>query len=65
PSRRQLELCLEEVARSDLILGVLGERYGQPAPGPPPAGLPPGRSVTELELRSFLQRWSPAHGPAP
>ncbi|XP_071885836.1 uncharacterized protein [Anas platyrhynchos] len=64
PQRRQ-ELCLEEVARSDVLLGVLGERYGQRGAGAPPAGLPPGRSVTELELRTFLQRWSPAHGPAP
>ncbi|XP_048785906.1 telomerase protein component 1-like [Lagopus muta] len=63
--RRQVELCLEEVTRSDIIVGVLGERYGARAPSPPPQGFPPGRSVTELELRMFLQRWSSAPGPAP
>ncbi|NWZ30094.1 TEP1 protein, partial [Asarcornis scutulata] len=36
PQRRQ-ELCLEEVARSDVLLGVLGERYGQRGAGTPPA----------------------------
>ncbi|NWX21375.1 TEP1 protein, partial [Aegotheles bennettii] len=33
---RQVQLCLEEVTRSDIIIGLLGERYGHAPPGPAP-----------------------------
>ncbi|XP_067398637.1 telomerase protein component 1 [Emydura macquarii macquarii] len=60
---RQLELCLSEVARSQLFVGVLGERYGYvpreyALPDAPPyewvKSYPRGRSITELEAAQFL-----------
>ncbi|XP_053909074.1 telomerase protein component 1 [Cuculus canorus] len=62
---RRVELCLEEVDRSDILVGILGERYGTLAPSPAPRGLPDGRSVTELELRTFLGRWKEGEPPLP
>ncbi|XP_067414587.1 telomerase protein component 1-like [Emydura macquarii macquarii] len=60
---RQLELCLSEVARSQLFVGILGERYGYvpreyTLPDAPPyewvKSYPQGRSITELEAAQFL-----------
>ncbi|XP_054848405.1 telomerase protein component 1 isoform X2 [Eublepharis macularius] len=60
---KQLELCLSEVARSHLFIGILGERYGHiPGEYSLPDELqyewvksyPGGRSVTELEAVQFL-----------
>ncbi|XP_068280627.1 telomerase protein component 1-like isoform X2 [Nyctibius grandis] len=59
--RGRVTRCLEEVSRCDVIVGVLGERYGHV-----PQGFdPPGCSVTELELRTFLERWEPGAPPLP
>ncbi|XP_069735232.1 telomerase protein component 1 isoform X3 [Phaenicophaeus curvirostris] len=63
--QRRVELCLDEVDRCDILVGILGERYGTLAPSPPPRGLPPGRSVTELEIRTFLGRWKEGDPPLP
>ncbi|XP_030395381.1 telomerase protein component 1 isoform X2 [Gopherus evgoodei] len=60
---RQLELCLSEVARSQLFVGILGERYGYvpreySLPDAPQyewvKSYPRGRSITELEVMQFL-----------
>uniref|UniRef100_A0A8D0G6K1 NACHT domain-containing protein n=1 Tax=Sphenodon punctatus TaxID=8508 RepID=A0A8D0G6K1_SPHPU len=60
---RQLQLCLSEVARSHLFVGILGERYGHvpheySLPDEPHyqwiTTYPLGRSVTELEAMQFL-----------
>nr|XP_042710923.1 telomerase protein component 1 [Chrysemys picta bellii] len=60
---RQLELCLSEVARSQLFVGILGERYGYvpreySLPDTPQyewvKSYPRGRSITELEVMQFL-----------
>ncbi|XP_060546985.1 telomerase protein component 1 isoform X2 [Pantherophis guttatus] len=60
---KQVELCLSEVSRSDLFIGILGERYGNV---PKETSLPEepqyewvktyplGRSITELEAVQFL-----------
>ena len=56
---RAVQLCLAEVARSDLFVGMLGERYGWvpdhfTAPDEPGYEwldyYPKGTSVTELEI---------------
>ncbi|XP_039206037.1 telomerase protein component 1 isoform X2 [Crotalus tigris] len=60
---KQVELCLSEVSRSDLFIGILGERYGlvpkeTSLPEEPQYAwvktYPPGRSITELEAVQFL-----------
>ncbi|XP_036453087.1 telomerase protein component 1-like [Colossoma macropomum] len=57
-----VELCLSEVGRSQLLLGILGERYGpvlpQPALTSQPQNswlnsAPSGLSITEMEIRQF------------
>ncbi|XP_023688332.2 telomerase protein component 1 isoform X2 [Paramormyrops kingsleyae] len=59
---RAAQLCLAEVCRSQLLLGVLGERYGVVPPRPALPDLPqyrwlestsPGLSITEMEIRQF------------
>ncbi|XP_048867446.1 telomerase protein component 1 [Brienomyrus brachyistius] len=59
---RAAELCLAEVCRSQLLLGILGERYGVVPPRPALPDLPqyhwlesspPGLSITEMEIRQF------------
>ncbi|KAA0719495.1 Telomerase protein component 1 [Triplophysa tibetana] len=61
-SNRAVELCLSEVCRSQLLLGILGERYGLVPPHPnlpelPQYNLlgsaPSGLSITEMEIRQF------------
>ncbi|XP_030220277.1 telomerase protein component 1 [Gadus morhua] len=62
-SGRAAELCLTEVCRSHLLVGVLGERYGTVAATPPHlpdlpqhrwlASAPSDLSITELEIRQF------------
>ncbi|MED6236630.1 hypothetical protein ATANTOWER_011924, partial [Ataeniobius toweri] len=61
-SERAVELCLSEVCRSQLLVGILGERYGQVPPKPvlpdlPQyswlASAPAGLSITEMEIRQF------------
>ncbi|KPP60713.1 hypothetical protein Z043_121260, partial [Scleropages formosus] len=59
---RMVELCLAEVCRSQLLLGILGERYGLVPPRPTLPELPqyrwiesapPRLSITEMEIRQF------------
>ncbi|KAK2900722.1 hypothetical protein Q8A67_008837 [Cirrhinus molitorella] len=61
-SNRAVELCLSEVCRSQLLIGILGERYGlvPPHPSLPEVpqyswlnSAPDGLSVTEMEIRQF------------
>ncbi|KAL6103821.1 tep1 [Pungitius sinensis] len=61
-SGRAAELCLSEVCRSQMLVGILGERYGLVPPRPllpelPQhswlASAPAGLSVTEMEIRQF------------
>ncbi|KAL7832341.1 hypothetical protein AOLI_G00298890 [Acnodon oligacanthus] len=61
-SNQATELCLSEVCRSQLLLGILGERYGQVPSRPTLPNLPQynwlksapaGLSVTEMEIRQF------------
>ncbi|XP_034470516.1 telomerase protein component 1 isoform X3 [Hippoglossus hippoglossus] len=61
-SCRATELCLSEVCRSQMMVGVLGERYGLVPPKPvlpdlPQyswlASAPAGLSITEMEIRQF------------
>ncbi|XP_070830732.1 telomerase protein component 1-like [Chaetodon trifascialis] len=61
-SGRAAELCLSEVCRSQMLVGILGERYGlvTPKPALPDlpqhswlASAPAGLSITELEIRQF------------
>ncbi|XP_018425525.1 PREDICTED: telomerase protein component 1 [Nanorana parkeri] len=61
---RQLSLCLSEVVRSQIFIGILGERYGHTpktysVPHLPEYEwihtYPAGRSITELEAMQFLQ----------
>ncbi|KAM4729089.1 telomerase protein component 1 [Anableps anableps] len=61
-SERATELCLSEVCRSQMLVGILGERYGQVPPRPvlpdlPQyswlASAPAGLSITEMEIRQF------------
>ncbi|XP_030043878.1 telomerase protein component 1 isoform X2 [Microcaecilia unicolor] len=62
---RQLSLCLSEVSRCQLFLGILGERYGYiPDEYSVPdvaehrwlSTYPKGRSVTELEIVQFQKQ---------
>ncbi|XP_073527302.1 telomerase protein component 1 [Phyllobates terribilis] len=63
---RQLSLCLSEVVRSQIFIGILGERYGH-VPNKYSVPLlpeyqwiqtyPAGRSITELEAMQFLQSY--------
>ncbi|XP_076828071.1 telomerase protein component 1 isoform X2 [Brachyhypopomus gauderio] len=59
---RNVELCLSEVCRSQLLLGILGERYGLVPPRPVLPDLPKyswldsapsGLSITEMEILQF------------
>ncbi|XP_024136918.1 telomerase protein component 1 isoform X2 [Oryzias melastigma] len=61
-SERAVELCLSEVCRSHMLVGILGERYGQVPPRPVLPELPQynwlssapaGMSITEMEIRQF------------
>ncbi|CAK6973113.1 LOW QUALITY PROTEIN: telomerase protein component 1 [Scomber scombrus] len=61
-SGRATELCLSEVCRSQMLVGILGERYGLVPPTPvlpdlPQyswlASAPAGLSITEMEIRQF------------
>ncbi|KAM8849775.1 telomerase protein component 1 isoform 2-T4 [Spinachia spinachia] len=61
-SGRAAELCLSEVCRSQMLVGILGERYGLVPPRPllpdlPQhswlASAPAGLSITEMEIRQF------------
>ncbi|XP_051276117.1 telomerase protein component 1 [Dicentrarchus labrax] len=61
-SGRATELCLSEVCRSQMLVGILGERYGLVPPKPDLPDLPqyswlatapPGLSITEMEIRQF------------
>ncbi|XP_035489691.2 telomerase protein component 1 [Scophthalmus maximus] len=61
-SGRATELCLSEVCRSQMMVGILGERYGlvPPIPVLPDlpqyswlASAPVGLSITEMEIRQF------------
>ncbi|RXN37538.1 telomerase component 1 [Labeo rohita] len=61
-SNRAVELCLSEVCRSQMLLGILGERYGLVPPRPALPELPQyswlnsapdGLSITEMEIRQF------------
>ncbi|KAM5194150.1 telomerase protein component 1 [Mantella aurantiaca] len=61
---RQLSLCLSEIVRSQIFIGILGERYGHTpetysVPHLPEYEwihvYPAGRSITELEAMQFLQ----------
>uniref|UniRef100_UPI0037E81F20 telomerase protein component 1 n=1 Tax=Semicossyphus pulcher TaxID=241346 RepID=UPI0037E81F20 len=61
-SERATELCLSEVCRSQMLVGILGERYGYVPPRPVLPDLPQyswlewapaGLSVTEMEIRQF------------
>ncbi|XP_069100415.1 telomerase protein component 1 isoform X1 [Pleurodeles waltl] len=63
-SNRQLGLCLSEVARSQIFLGMLGNRYGHvpqeyDLPNLPHfewlQSYPRGASITELEAMQFLK----------
>jgi hypothetical protein len=46
---RPIDLCLGDVAKSDIYVGLFGWRYGYVPP--PEHGNPDGRSITELEYR--------------
>ncbi|CAG5896404.1 unnamed protein product, partial [Menidia menidia] len=61
-SERATELCLSEVCRSQMLVGILGQRYGQVPPRPVLPDLPqynwldkaPAHlSITEMEIRQF------------
>ncbi|XP_046882661.1 telomerase protein component 1 [Hypomesus transpacificus] len=61
-SSRAVELCLSEVCRSQMLVAILGERYGLVPPRPALPDLPqyswldaapPGLSITEMEIRQF------------
>ncbi|XP_061587905.1 telomerase protein component 1 isoform X2 [Cololabis saira] len=61
-SERAAELCLSEVCRSQMLVGILGDRYGQvpPRPALPDlpqyswlASAPAGLSITEMEICQF------------
>ncbi|KAM9844961.1 telomerase protein component 1 [Aulostomus maculatus] len=61
-SGRAVELCLSEVCRSQMLVAILGERYGLVPPRPVLPDLPQyswlaaapgGLSVTEMEIRQF------------
>ncbi|XP_068587704.1 telomerase protein component 1 isoform X2 [Cebidichthys violaceus] len=61
-SGRATELCLSEVCRCQMLVGLLGERYGLVPPRPVLPDLPQnswlvsapeGLSITEMEIRQF------------
>ncbi|PWA30048.1 hypothetical protein CCH79_00009700, partial [Gambusia affinis] len=61
-SERAAALCLSEVCHSQMLVAILGERYGQVPPRPvlpdlPQyswlASAPAGLSITEMEIRQF------------
>ncbi|TSK49623.1 Telomerase protein component 1 [Bagarius yarrelli] len=61
-SARATEICLQEVCRSQVLLGILGQRYGVVPPRPSLPSLPQyswlnsspdGLSITEMEIRQF------------
>ncbi|XP_041659020.1 telomerase protein component 1-like [Cheilinus undulatus] len=61
-SERAAELCLSEVCRSQMMVGILGERYGLVPPKPDLPDLPQyswlssapaGLSISEMEIRQF------------
>ncbi|TRY98943.1 hypothetical protein DNTS_016997 [Danionella cerebrum] len=61
-SNRAVELCLSEVCRSQLLIGILGQRYGLVPVRPSLPELPQyswlnstsdGLSITEMEIRQF------------
>ncbi|XP_053738812.1 telomerase protein component 1 isoform X3 [Synchiropus splendidus] len=61
-SARTVEMCLSQVCRSQMMVVILGERYGLVPPRPTLPGrpeyswlatAPDGLSVTELEIRQF------------
>ncbi|XP_008297460.1 telomerase protein component 1 [Stegastes partitus] len=61
-SERAAQLCLSEVCRSQMLVGILGERYGTAPPKPDLpdlpqyswlASAPEGLSITEMEIRQF------------
>ncbi|XP_054870069.1 telomerase protein component 1 isoform X2 [Amphiprion ocellaris] len=61
-SERAAQLCLSEVCRSQMLVGILGERYGMAPPKPDLpdlpqyswlASAPEGLSITEMEIRQF------------
>ncbi|XP_007567502.1 telomerase protein component 1 isoform X1 [Poecilia formosa] len=61
-SERATALCLSEVCRSQMLVAILGERYGQVPPRPDLpdlpqyswlASAPAGLSITEMEIRQF------------
>ncbi|KAJ8397340.1 hypothetical protein AAFF_G00438890 [Aldrovandia affinis] len=61
---RALELCLDQVCHSQLLVGILGERYGLVPPQPTLPQLPQydwvssapaGLSITEMEIRQFQE----------
>ncbi|XP_034559516.1 telomerase protein component 1-like [Notolabrus celidotus] len=57
-SERAVELCLSEVCRSQMMVGILGERYGLVPPESALHDLPQyswlaDMSVTEMEIRQF------------
>ncbi|XP_062386572.1 telomerase protein component 1-like [Sardina pilchardus] len=63
---RTLQHCLGEVCRSQLLLGLLGERYGMVPPRPSLPdnpqhdwinSAPSGLSITEMEIRQFQALW--------
>ncbi|XP_047676292.1 telomerase protein component 1 isoform X2 [Tachysurus fulvidraco] len=66
-SARATEICLQEVSRSQVLLGILGQRYGLVPPRPSLPDLPhyswlksapDGLSVTEMEIRQFQAMFS-------
>lgn len=64
-SEKQLELCLSEVMRADLFIGILGDRFGWVPSNYDVEDqqkfewlkeMPKGCSMTELEMRAFLRK---------
>ena len=55
--QRPLDLCLRDVAQSDIYVGLFAWRYGYVPP--PEHGNPDGRSITELEYRHAKDKRKP------
>ncbi|MGH8625173.1 MAG: DUF4062 domain-containing protein, partial [Gammaproteobacteria bacterium] len=55
--KRPLDLCLQDVAQSDIYVGLFAWRYGYVPP--PEHGNPDGRSITELEYRHAMDKGKP------
>lgn len=53
-SERATELCLSEVCRSQLLVGILGERYGHMPPRPLLPDLPQYSWVRRVESTTHL-----------